>query len=289
MLNILSLSVLYPLYLYLTVPIMENVIVEPPLVVVNLVEHRKLMPDVTISAINCNSFNMGTVTKHARLRKFYGIVSLKTDIILLSDIRMCNKNGTTDFNFINETFATNPYSSYCLLHQSTRNSRGVGVLYKKSLNFSVLESSGDPGDNFLLVKAVINDITVILVSIYGPNNRDDDFFLRLGNSIRTAGDFPVVVGGDWNTSYSCLPLPGNPDVLNMASLPNPANARKVNELCESLKLTDPFRALYPYKVEFSYAPWRNTRDNRSRLDFFLISENIVPAVEECAIKPSVQS
>ncbi len=98
----------------------------------------------------------------------------------------------------------------------------------------------------------------------------------------------MVVGGDWNTSYSCLPLPGNPDVLNMANLPNPVNSRKVNELCESLKLTDPFRALYPYKVEFSYAPWGNTRDNRSRLDFFLISENFVPAVEECAIKPSVQ-
>jgi hypothetical protein len=91
MLNILSLSFFYLLSLYLTAPIMENVIVEPPLAVVNLVEHHKLMPDVTISAINCNSFNMGTVTKHARLRKFYGIVSLKTEIIFLSDIRMCNK------------------------------------------------------------------------------------------------------------------------------------------------------------------------------------------------------
>jgi len=88
---ILFFSFFYLLSPLLTAPTMENVVVEPPLAVVNLVEHRKLMPDVTISSINCNSFNMGTVTKHARLRKFYGIVSLKMDIIFLSDIRMCNK------------------------------------------------------------------------------------------------------------------------------------------------------------------------------------------------------
>jgi exonuclease III len=191
---------------------------------------NKLFPDISISAVNCNSFNMGTVTKHARLRKFYGIVSLKTDIILLSDIRMCNKNGLTDSKFINETFAINPYCSYRFIHQSVKNSRGVGILIKKSLMFDLLDSDGDPGDNFLVVKARINNKTVILVSIYGPNNKDDDFFARLLTSIRNAGDFPVVIGGDWNTTYSSLPLPGNPDVLNMNSVPNIANSKKIKEL-----------------------------------------------------------
>jgi hypothetical protein len=120
------------------------------------------------------------------------------------------------------------------------------------------------------VKARINNLTVILVPIYGPNNRDDDFYCRLGNCIRNAGDHPVVVGGDRNTVFSCIPIPGNLDVLNMAGLPNPTNSRKVNEMCETLKLTDPFRILYPYKIDFSYAPWGNVRENRSRLDFFLV-------------------
>jgi exonuclease III len=232
---------------------------------------------------------MGTVTRHSRLRKFYGIVSLKTDIILLSDIRMCNKSGSTDMKFINDTFAINPYCSYTFLHQSVKNSRGVGILIKKALMFDLLDSAGDPGDNFLVVKARINTKTVILVSIYGPNNRDIDFFSRLTASIRNAGDHPVIIGGDWNTTFSCLPVTGNPDVLNMAALPNPANSKKIKELCESLKLTDPYRLLYPNRIEFSYAPWGNTRDNRSRIDFFLISEHIAPSVEECKIKPSVQS
>jgi hypothetical protein len=41
--------------------------------------------------------------------------------------------------------------------------------------------------------------------------------------------------------------------------------------------------------KYSYAPWGNSRDNRSRIDFFLISENIIQSVDECLIKPSVQS
>jgi hypothetical protein len=99
----------------------------------------------------------------------------------------------------------------------------------------------------------------------------------------------VVVGGDWNTVFSCIPIPGNPDVFNMAGLPNPTNSRKVNKMCEMLKLTDPFRILYPHKIDFSYAPWGNLRKNRSRLDFFLVSESIIPLVEDCSIKPCVQS
>ncbi len=37
------------------------------------------------------------------------------------------------------------------------------------------------------------------------------------------------------------------------------------------------------------APWGNNRDNRSRIDFFLVSESSVQSVEECLIKPCVQS
>jgi len=88
-------------------------------------------PQITISALNCNTLNMATIAKHARLRKFYGICSLKTDIILLSDLRMCNKSGNTDMQFINDTFAINPHSSYKFFHHSRSNVRGVGMLIKK--------------------------------------------------------------------------------------------------------------------------------------------------------------
>ena len=104
--------------------IMDNIQIDLPLNAVNL-NVDKLVPEISVSAVNCNSLNMGTVTKHTRLRKFYGIVSLKTDVIFLSDTRMCNKSGLTDMRFINDTFAVNPYCSYDFFHKLVKNSRGV--------------------------------------------------------------------------------------------------------------------------------------------------------------------
>jgi hypothetical protein len=57
-------------------------------------------PKISISAVNCNSLNMASVNKQTKIRKFYGIVSLKTDIIFVNDIRMCNKSGLRDLGFI---------------------------------------------------------------------------------------------------------------------------------------------------------------------------------------------
>jgi hypothetical protein len=132
-------------------------------------------PSICVSSINCNSLNMSTVTKHVRLRKFYGICSLKSDIIFMCDLRMCNKSGLTDAKFAYDTFATNPYCSYNFFPHST-NSRGVGILVKKSLNFDCLETKRDEEDNnFILIRAKISNITVIIGSIYGPNKKDNFF------------------------------------------------------------------------------------------------------------------
>ncbi|MFO0001389.1 MAG: hypothetical protein ACK559_09675, partial [bacterium] len=108
-----------------------------------------------------------------------------------------------------------------------------------------------------------------------------NFYERLHDSIVALGDFPCILGGDWNATYSCLPLASNPDVLNMQNLPNINNSRKIKDICNRIGLTDPFRALFPKKIDFSFAPWGNVRQNRSRLDFFLVSNNIVPLVNDC--------
>jgi exonuclease III len=226
-------------------------------------------PLISIAALNVNTLNMGTVTKHVRLRKFYGICSLKTDVICVSDIRLCNKNGLYDSKFVNETFAINPHCSYNLFHNSKRNCRGVGILVKKSLNLTCLELERDEAtDNYILMKAKLDQHTVIIGSIYGPSTRDDDFFDRLCISLRKLGDFPTILCGDWNTTFSCLPLQENPDIINMSDLPNSKHAKLVRNICNEFKLTDPFRILWPNKIDFSYAPWGNVRNNRSRLDFF---------------------
>jgi hypothetical protein len=73
---------------------------------------------------------MAAVNKQTRIRKFYGIVSLKSDVILVSDIQMCNKAGISDSNFIKNILSINPYCSYNFYHHSRSSSRGVVYLLK---------------------------------------------------------------------------------------------------------------------------------------------------------------
>jgi hypothetical protein len=88
----LSLCLLYSIPL--AGPNIENIMAEPDINLLPAALNNVSFPCITISALNCNSLNMATVTKHVRLRKFYGICSLKTDIIFVSDIRMCNDAAT---------------------------------------------------------------------------------------------------------------------------------------------------------------------------------------------------
>jgi len=208
----------------------------------------------------------------------------------MCDLRMCNKSGLTDAKFAHDTFATNPYCSYNFFAHSTTNSRGVGILIKKSLNFVCLETKRDEEDNnFILIRARISNITVIIGSIYGPNKKDDNFFRRLHNALSGLGNHPTIIGGDWNATYSCLNVQNNPDVLFMQDVPNMHHSKKIRELCREFNLTDPYRVMYPNRLEYTYVPYGTIRKNRSRLDFFLISTDITQRLESCTIKQNTQS
>jgi exonuclease III len=94
------------------------------------------------------------------------------------------------------------------------------------------------------------------------------FFTNLSNYLQTYNGIPVVIGGDWNCTFSCEAGTGNIDCLNMARPPNLAHSRKIADLCKNYNLSDPYRYLYPDNIDFSYQPRAVGSRNRSRLDFF---------------------
>ena len=69
----------------------------------------------------------------------------------------------------------------------------------------------------------------------------------------------------------------------MASIPNPKNSELLRKMVVEYELSDPFRVLHPSVHSFTYLPFGLTRKNRSRLDFLLISQNILPSLLDCEI------
>ena len=233
---------------------------------------------------------MSTVSSANQKLKIYGITKLKTDFILMSDIRLGSKNnGSSNLSLLEKTFLVNPYCGYKLYANSTQNSRGVGILAKQSLNVAVLAEARDPGENFLALRISLAGSEFILVSIYGPNKNDPSYFLKLADVLQEYSQIPIIIGGDWNCTFSCNALDSNPDICDMVRLPNITHSKLVHELAVKFNLSDPFRCFHPNRRDFSYTPRAVSHLNRSRIDFFLISESLVPFAYDCYIAQNLQN
>jgi exonuclease III len=246
-------------------------------------------PKLNFSAINCNSLNISTISSFHHKLKIYGIVKLRTDIILLSDIRLPDANCNVNVKKVETSFLINPYCSYKLLYNSNGASRGVGILLKQSLDFSVLEEVKDDLHNIYGLVLSIEGKKILVIAIYGPNSVCRKFFTDLENILIKYRNIPVILGGDWNATLSALPIDLNPDIKNMTSLPNDTHSKLLANMCDVFSLSDPFRICHPNRQDFSYQPRDKSKLNRSRIDFFLTSSHWNRFTIDAGIHQSLQS
>jgi hypothetical protein len=94
---------------------------------------------------------------------------------------------------------------------------------------------------------------------------------------------PLILGGDWNLTYSTLDVPQNPDVLNMNSTPSIVRSGWLLDLCEQFSLINPFRAFHPTNRDYTFVP-HGAKKHRSRLDFFLVSSSLLNNIKSCNIQ-----
>jgi exonuclease III len=234
---------------------------------------------------------MSNSAKWNQTLKICGITKLKSDIIFLSDVRISNKSLVSSENDIKNNFLHNPYERYNCSFNSTKNKRGVGILTKYDLQIEIVSEKRSEDENFLLQHIRIAGTELIIGSIYGPNNLDLEFFAALEDALSNydTGNIPVILGGDFNCTYSCDPVPENIDCLNMARPPNISHSKKIADICDRFNLTDLYRYFNPELQEFTYTPRSETLKNKSRIDFFLVSDMLMNAVDNCKISQNVQN
>jgi exonuclease III len=255
---------------------------------VSLTHHKSM--NLSLSAINCNSLNNSGKVKKMQNLKIYGVTALKTDIILLSDIRLSNKNLISCADELSKLFNTNVHGQYDFVYNSSKNSRGTGILIKKNLNFLVHNRWDEPDENALLIQVRLpSGETLSIGSIYGPNQVNQNFFTLIENKLKEWDSTYTILGGDWNCLFSSDQVNVNIDCINMAAAPNVGNTTAMLQMCENCNLTDPFRYIYPDKIDFSFVPRDKSKKNRSRLDYFLVSTNSLRFVQDMHIKPMLQN
>jgi hypothetical protein len=141
----------------------------------------------------------------------------------------------------------------------------------------------------LIMNISIGEVTITIGSIYGPNDDNEEFFNVFEGKIREYNSNYVVIGGDWNCTYDTNNSRSNVDILNMINPPSLRRSQWLKRICTTNKLLDPFRRFFPDAREFTYIPFAADANNRSKLDFFLISEHLLEQCVNCRIPHSVSS
>ena len=175
-----------------------------------------------------------------------------------------------------------------LHHNSTSNSRGVGILLSSKLDYEILNFFRDGSENILGLNVSFSGHKILLVSIYGPNLGGNNFFQDLNTLLNLYPDSYKIIAGDWNLTYSTADTVDNIDIFRMAAPPSLIRSRSLAEICTTHHLSDPFRALHPDRRDYSYRP-SNQRANRSRLDFFIVSDNLINMVSSCDISTEISN
>ncbi len=248
---------------------------------------------LSFSIQNCNSLSLTGTTGNFD-SKLTAIVMAKTDIILLSDTRAISSQGVSSTHRISNALRDSCIKKYNVLFNSSSNSRGTAIFLAADLDYEINAEYKDTGENYFIVDVSISGVRYCIGAIYGPNNTCRDFYRNIHavlTDVHNRLDSPprIILGGDWNTVVDRSPVHSNIDIFCMAAIPNSKNSELLENLCERFNMSDPFRILYPTKCDYSYVPFGNVRLNRSRLDFFIVSRNILPEVTDCRIDHSVSS
>ena len=169
------------------------------------------------------------------------------------------------------------FSSY------STNSRGVAILMRQGLDFTLNKQTKDQDGNLLGINIDICQHNISIFNLYGPNRDSPSFYeFKLDGFINElSGDINILCG-DWN-----LVLDQAKDTYGYLHDNNKTARTKVKGLLEIHDLVDAWRLKYPDRIQFT---WKNAEKSKfSRLDFFLITSPFYPKLEKVEILPGYRT
>jgi len=176
----------------------------------------------------------------------------------------------------------NSWDGEMIISSGTSNSRGVAILLTNNFEYNIMESVVDPGGNYVALKINMFNTEVSLISIYGPNADDPIFYDTINDIINNFQSASVILCGDWNTVQN-----QNLDTKHYVRENNIRARERVSILKEELELFDPWRVSFPNKHQYTW--FQRNPVKMARLDYFLISSDIMAFVDKTEINPGYRS
>ena len=180
------------------------------------------------------------------------------------------------------------WNSQMYLHHGTSASKGVAILFPKSMDVIINNIEKDKDGRILIIDATLEIGNVVLVNVYFPTK---DSLSQQLNCLKTLtellekyNDKSIIMGGDFNIifDHDLDKIGGNKDKESYA-------VKDLKELMNDFNLIDIWRTLNPNAVQCTRRQASRSGLVQTRLDFWLISTHMLYDVDECTIAPGLKS
>ena len=169
-----------------------------------------------------------------------------------------------------------------ILSGEKTNARGVAILIKRNFDYKINSIFKDFSGNLVSILITIDSLKYRIINIYVPNSDKPEFFEDLKQHIESSEHDHCIVCGDFN-----LTLNQKLDTYNYKAINNPKARTKCINFMETLNFTDAYRHL---NGDIKRYTWRKrTPLKQARLDYFIVSDNLVDFLDKCLIHPGYRS
>ena len=220
---------------------------------------------------NVRSLNLSLGIDITR-KKIDALTHESDDIIFIINTQIGKNKSTVQREFL--TCRNGPYMTY--FNSDSSRAAGVGIAIKLCADIEVLDMVKDNNDRILILKTMIDNEIITLVSFY-DTNENKDCYLNTVEDLLTQIDVSqgVIIGSDFNNFIDNIKdQKGNqakPHYRTKATA-------KHNDWKESHKFIDIYRYNNPDGRDLTYLKDGNDRmrlDKGSRLDKFLVTEDLL--------------
>ena len=220
------------------------------------------------------SFNVrGINDQEKRLDVFDYLKNLNCDICCIQDVH-CPEDQQNKFK--------RDWGGELILSCGKSNSRGAAILLRDTFEYKILDVKKDKCGNYIILTLNFFNMDICIVNIYGPNTDNPDFYQEIFEQIIELNTSSVILCGDWNLVQN--------QQLDTKYYHRNNNIRARNcvlQFKSQLELEDPWRTLYPERSGFTW--FQRNPIKMARLDFFLISTDIMNLLSSCLILAGYRS
>ena len=197
-----------------------------------------------------------------------------SDILILVDTRLSK-------DIENQVKAE--WGGHAFFSSFSSQARGIAIFIKKDLPIKILDNFADPAGNISAILVEIENKKILIEGIYGPNTDCPNFYSE--EAFKRIQDWDpnfALYAGDWN-----IVLDPEIDTKGYQHVNNPRARQELLNKINELDLIDVYRNLNPTSRKYSWKKWGTSKF--ARLDYFLISNSLLPFVQKVDILPTCYS